>query len=178
MIQKQSNIRRSRGAHNHQEQRKGEAGPEINREHAHCFFDMKKSVQRKSVPPNTTVNSDFYCDVFRRLRENVRWKGPELWRNHNWLLHHDNAPAHTSLKPDFVTTWLSVPILTTHRTYPLWFRFVSQIENETEGTAFWKSVRHLKGIASVLDSIKENDFHCAFEGWKKLWDRYMLSQWD
>jgi hypothetical protein len=26
------------------------------------------------------------------------WKRPELWRNHNWLLHHDNIPTHTSLK--------------------------------------------------------------------------------
>jgi transposase len=22
----------------------------------------------------------------------------ELWHNHNWFLHHDNVPAHTSLK--------------------------------------------------------------------------------
>jgi hypothetical protein len=28
----------------------------------------------KFVPPNTTVNSYFYCDVLRRLRENVRQK--------------------------------------------------------------------------------------------------------
>jgi hypothetical protein len=26
---------------------------------------------RQFVPPNTTVNSGFYCDVLRRLRENV-----------------------------------------------------------------------------------------------------------
>jgi histone-lysine N-methyltransferase SETMAR len=25
---------------------------------------------------------------------------PELWHNHNWLLHHDNAPVHMSLKTD------------------------------------------------------------------------------
>jgi hypothetical protein len=31
-------------------------------------------------------------------------KRPEFWRNHNWLLHHNNAPAHTSLKTtEFVT---------------------------------------------------------------------------
>jgi len=33
----------------------------------------------------------------RRLRENVRRKRPEMWKKRNWLLHHDNAPAHTSL---------------------------------------------------------------------------------
>jgi hypothetical protein len=110
---------------------------------------MKGIVHHEFVPPNTMVNSDFYsyCDILRRLRENARQKGPELWRNHNWLLHHDNAPAHTSLKTtEFVTNNNMViipPILTSLS--PLWFRFVSQIENETEGTTFWNSVLTSKG---------------------------------
>ncbi|UYV60861.1 hypothetical protein LAZ67_1002633 [Cordylochernes scorpioides] len=33
----------------------------------------------------------------RNLREAIRQKRPDLWKNKNWLLHHDNAPAHTSL---------------------------------------------------------------------------------
>jgi hypothetical protein len=68
------------------------------------FFNVKGIVQREFVPPNTTVNSDFYCDILRHLKENVLQKRPELWHNHNWLLHHDSAPAHTSLKTtEFVT---------------------------------------------------------------------------
>jgi hypothetical protein len=39
----------------------------------------------------------FYCDVWRRLRENVRRRRPELWREQTWLIHHDNAPSHTSV---------------------------------------------------------------------------------
>jgi hypothetical protein len=31
---------------------------------------------------------------------------------------------------------------------------------------------------AVLDSIKENDFHGAFEAWEKLWDRCIRSQGD
>jgi len=27
----------------------------------------------------------------------VRWKRPGTWKNRDWLLHYDNAPAHTSL---------------------------------------------------------------------------------
>jgi hypothetical protein len=30
----------------------------------------------------------------------------------------------------------------------------------------------------VLHSIKENDFHSAFEAWKKQWVRYIRSQGD
>jgi hypothetical protein len=29
---------------------------------------------------------------------------------------------------------------------------------------------------AVLDSIKENNFHGAFEAWKKRWDRCIRSQ--
>jgi hypothetical protein len=43
------------------------------------------------------VNSGFYCEVLRRLRENVRRRRPELWREQTWLLHHDKAPSHTSV---------------------------------------------------------------------------------
>jgi hypothetical protein len=74
---------------------KGAAGPEFNKEHAHCFFNVKGIVHHEFVPPKMTVNSDFYCDVLRRLRENVQRKRSILWRNHNWLLHHDNALTHT-----------------------------------------------------------------------------------
>jgi hypothetical protein len=30
-----------------------------------------------------------------RLRESVGWK-PEKWWDGDWILHHNNAPAHTS----------------------------------------------------------------------------------
>ncbi|UYV80341.1 hypothetical protein LAZ67_18002535 [Cordylochernes scorpioides] len=33
-----------------------------------------------------------------RLREAIRQKRPELWRSKSWILHHDNAPSHTTLK--------------------------------------------------------------------------------
>jgi hypothetical protein len=71
MIQKQNNNSRSGRSHDHQEH-KGAACPEFNKEHAHCFFDVKWIVHREFVPCNTTVNSVFNCDVLRRLRENVR----------------------------------------------------------------------------------------------------------
>jgi hypothetical protein len=35
------------------------------------FIDVKGIVHREFVPPTTMVNSDFHCDVLRRLRENM-----------------------------------------------------------------------------------------------------------
>jgi hypothetical protein len=42
-------------------------------------------------------NSGFCCDVLWRLRVNVLRRRPELWKEQTWLLHHDNAPSHTSV---------------------------------------------------------------------------------
>jgi hypothetical protein len=33
-------------------------------------------------------------------------------------------------------------------------------------------------LQAVLDSIKENDFHSAFEAWKKRWDHCIRSEGD
>jgi hypothetical protein len=60
------------------------------------FFDIKGIVRKEFVLVCQTVNSAYFCDVLRRLRENLRRFRPEIWRQKNWLLHHDNAPSHTS----------------------------------------------------------------------------------
>ena len=44
---------------------------------------------------------NFTWEVFRRLRENVQRKRPEMWKSGEWFLHQDNAPAHTALS----VTW-------------------------------------------------------------------------
>ena len=54
-------------------------------------------MHKELVPPGQTVNGNFYCEVLRWLRENVRRKRPEIWKNGDWLLRHDNALAHISL---------------------------------------------------------------------------------
>jgi hypothetical protein len=84
----------------------GAVGPVLNKEHALFFFsfNVKGIVHCEFVLPNTMVNSDFYCDVLRCLRENVRRKRPERWCNYKWPLHHHNAPTHMCLKTiEFVT---------------------------------------------------------------------------
>jgi len=50
------------------------------------------------------VNKEHYLEVTRRLRENIRKKRPDLWRNNSWTLRRDNAPAHGSM---LVTNFLA-----------------------------------------------------------------------
>jgi hypothetical protein len=56
------------------------------------FFALQPTVHKEFVMPSQTVNSVYYCDVLRRLRENVRRLRRELWRQKNQLLRHDSVP--------------------------------------------------------------------------------------
>ena len=82
-----------------------------------CFFDQEGIVHREFVPPGMTVNADFYCDILRRLRENVRRKRPQKWENQNLIIHHDNAPAHRSFK---VSQFLAKNMTMIPHTHPIW----------------------------------------------------------
>ena len=61
------------------------------------FFDWKSIVHHEFVPRGQMINKQLYQEVLARLRNAVRRKGPELWENQTWMLHHDKAPAHASL---------------------------------------------------------------------------------
>ena len=60
------------------------------------FFDIQCIAMAEWVPSGQTVNQQYYIEVLTKLREHVRRKWPELWRN-EWILHQDNAPAHNTL---------------------------------------------------------------------------------
>ena len=69
------------------------------------FFRHPRHSPQGIRTPGQTVNGNFYCEALKQLTEGIRCKCPEKWKNNNWFLHHDNAPAHTSLVfltiPDF-----------------------------------------------------------------------------
>ena len=68
-------------------------------------FDIRGVLQIELVPTGQTVNQIYYLEVLKKLREKVGRKRPELFANNSWILHHDNAPAHTALSVrEFLTT--------------------------------------------------------------------------
>ena len=59
------------------------------------FFDSRGIVHKESVPPGQRVNHAFYKDVLERLRKRVQRVRRDI--ADDWVLQHDNAPAHIVL---------------------------------------------------------------------------------
>ena len=67
------------------------------------FFDCEGVVHYEFSPRSQTINREYYVEVLKRLRHAVRRKRPRFWSSGDWLLHHDNAPAHS---PNLVQQFL------------------------------------------------------------------------
>jgi len=61
------------------------------------FLILGGIVRYEFIPTGQTVNQVYYLEVLERLREEVRRKRPERFAKNSWILHHDKAPAHTTL---------------------------------------------------------------------------------
>ena len=61
------------------------------------FFDCHGIVHHEFAPEGQTVNAAFYMEDLKRLRDNVCRVRQVLWEGRRWILHHDNAPAHSAL---------------------------------------------------------------------------------
>jgi hypothetical protein len=137
------------------------------------FFDIKGIVHKEFILAGQTVNSTYCCDVLQWLHDNMRRLCPELWQQ-NWLLHHDNAPSHTS----FLTrnNMTIVP-------HPPYFSRVSPIQDKTERLKFGDNWGDQAESQAVLNTTTEPDFQDAFkrmaeslgtvhthvEGWLRGW---------
>jgi hypothetical protein len=113
------------------------------------FFDLKGSVHKEFVLARQTVNSAYYCDILRRLRENMRRLHPELWRQKNWLLHH-NAPSHTS----FVNIIFFYKKNTTLVSHPPYFSLYPQLKLKLKGRYFDKT----KVIEAESQAVQNTTF--------------------
>jgi len=140
-----------------------------------CFFDQEGIVHREFVPPGMTVNADFYCDVLRRLRENVRRKRPQQWQNQKLIIHHDNAPAHGSFKVSQFLAKYSMTVIP-HPQYspdlvPCDFFLFPKLKLRMKGRRFNTIEEIQEESQRVLDTIPKRDFQGCFQAWQKRWDR-------
>jgi histone-lysine N-methyltransferase SETMAR len=103
------------------------------------FFDIQDIVMAEWIPSGQTVNQQCYLEVLMKLRERVRRKRPELWKN-GWILHQDNAPAHIALSVKQCLATHNITVLQ-HPLYspdlaPCDFFLFPKIKSVLKGTQF------------------------------------------
>lgn len=110
------------------------------------------------------MNGNFYVEVLRRLRASVVRAQPDFAQGGRWILHHDNAPAHTSLVVREFLARRSItvtPALFT-RFSPLATSPVPKMQNDASGVA-------LGGCGSQQggNDTATEDFQQSYQQWNR-----------
>lgn len=146
------------------------------------FFDFNGIVHQEFLPQGRTVNKEYYLEVMRRLREAIRKKRPDLWKNNSWLLHHDNAPAHSSL---LVRNFLAKnnTVVMPQPPYspdmaPCDFFLFPKLKRPMKGRRF-SSIEEIKAESlRMLKDMPKSEYQECFEDWKKRWHKCIISGGD
>ena len=145
------------------------------------FFELDGIVKAEFVPRNTIVNSEYYKGLLEHLRNDVSRKQPEKWAN-GFILHHDNAPCHTSL---LVWQFLSNKniMVCPHPPYspdmaPCDFWFFPKVKMTMKVKCF-ASIQDIEAATiAQLKTLMKEDFKNCFRKWQEQWDKCVQSERD
>lgn len=143
------------------------------------FFDIRGVVHFEYVPIGQTVNKEFYLGVMRRVRDAIRRKRPELWKNNSWILHHDNAPCHKAIIVTEFLTKNSTNIIDqapySPDMAPCDFFLFPKLKLPLRGRRF-ESIEAIKqNSTKELKAIPETAYKKCFDDWKKRWHMCIAS---
>ncbi|UYV83394.1 hypothetical protein LAZ67_23000867 [Cordylochernes scorpioides] len=137
------------------------------------FFDYQGIVHHEFQQQGSTITTDSHVGVLRRLREAIRQKRPEQWRSKSWILHHDNAPAHTAVKISKFLQDNSISVFP-QRPYspdlgPCNFFLSGKLKKKLKGRKF-HSIEEIKVESKkAMKAIPKTDYKRCFADWKKRW---------
>ena len=128
-----------------------------------AFFDIDGLVHHEFVPTGQTVNKEFYKTVPQRLRDAVRRHRPEKWCSGNWIMHHDNAPAHRAVTTNEFLAKHNIPSL-------------PQLKKIMKGCRF-DYVEDIQANATrQLRAIIKSDYQRFFRQWQERWNKCIQAQ--
>ncbi len=130
-----------------------------------AFFDIKGIVHFEFLPQGQTVNQYVYKEILRRLMRSVRDKRRDLWENNTWVLHHDNAPAHSALSIRQFLAERNVPTLEqppySPDLAPCDFFLFPKLKGVIKGTRFPDVEAIKRAVMTELRRIPEEAFRGA-----------------
>ena len=137
------------------------------------FFYSEGVVHYEFLPLGRTVNKEYYLEVMQRLRQAVRKKRTDAWRENRWMLQHDNAPSHSwSLVRDFLakhaTTVLPQPPYSPDLV-PAGFSLFPKLKSTMKGLRFESTEAIKTNSLAHLRSIPKTAFQECFRTLKKRW---------
>ena len=133
------------------------------------FFDSRGIVHKEFVPPGQTDNHAFYKDVLERLRKRVQRVRRDI--ADDWVLQHDNTPAHTALSIREFLAKENIPVLP-HPPYspdlaPCDFYLFPKLISKLKSHHFGTMENIQKIVTNELNTLTENDFQYCYDQWKK-----------
>jgi alpha-L-fucosidase len=144
------------------------------------FFDIKGTIHFTFIPQGQTVNHAYHVDVLKRLFEAVRKKRPEIGPN-DWILHHDNAPAHKALSVKNLKDQKSITEMR-HPSYffdsaPTDFWLFPKNKVCLKGTKISGYLRYLKKVTTSLKAIPQQEVQYFFNnGRQHRWAKCTAAQ--
>jgi len=144
------------------------------------FFDSEGIVHHEYAPDGQTVNKKFYAEILRRSHESVSRKRPEKWRDGDWILHHDNAPAHTShLMQQFLakhgTAQLQQPPYSPDLA-PCDFFLFPRFKKVLKGHRFEATEDIKQNSTKTLLDIPKEEFTKCLQQWQKRWAKCVAAE--
>ena len=145
-----------------------------------AFFDIDGLVHHEFVPTGQTVNEELYKTVLQRLRDAVRRHRPEKWRSGNWILHHDNGPAHRAVTTNEFLAKHNIPSLPQPPYPPDYapcdFFLFPQLKKTMKGRRF-DYVEDIKANATrQLRAITKSEYQMCFLQRQERWNKCIQAQ--
>jgi len=143
-----------------------------------AFFDSRSFVHKEFVPPGQTVNHAFYKYVLQRLRKRAQRVQTDI--TDDWVLHHDNATAHTALSIREFMAKKNIPVLPqppySPDLAPCGFYLFPKLKLKLKGHHFGTMENIQKIVTDELHTLKENDFRYCYDQRKKRLNHCVTSQ--
>ena len=145
------------------------------------FFYIQGIVHKELVLPGQTVSCKFYCEVLKRLNEGIRSKPPDKWKNNNWFLHHDYAPAHTSLFVRYFLTSRNITVIPQPYSpdlAPSDFFLFPKMKLRLKGRRFGTTEEIHAESQEIINIVTFKNFQWSMKSWETGWDCCMHAQGD
>jgi histone-lysine N-methyltransferase SETMAR len=137
------------------------------------FSDYRGILHHIYAPEGQPINKEYYLEFIRHLCDAVRRKRLDLWASHNWQLHHDNAPAHSSHLIQSFLAKHGIPVVC-HAPYspdmaPCDFWLFPKLKRPLKGSHFDSCDDIMRNVMKELRSLTEEALQKCFQQWKECW---------